>query len=160
MVHVGTERYFQTIQSMLEDCDEVIFEGLKSYRASVLTASYRWVIRRPRLGLVDQGLALQLINLPGRLVHADVSNSEFENNWKGIPWYFRLALMTFAPLLGIWLYLTATRRSIGARLGQEDLKSRGEILSEDTIPGFNKSLIESRDGWLLAAIEECIFRSG
>ncbi|GLQ97414.1 hypothetical protein [Dyella mobilis] len=100
MIHIGTERYYHAIQSALADCDEIIFEGVASARTALLTTSYRWVTRRRRLGLVTQGQALRLQDLSARLIWGDVSSGEFDADWRKIPWYFRLMVVTLTPPFG------------------------------------------------------------
>lgn len=156
MLHIGTRPYYEKIRSMLAECDEIFIEGVASFRARVLTTCYRWVARRPRLGLVDQRQGLQLQGLPARLVCSDTGGREFAASWREIPWHFRLGLLVLAPLFGSWLYMTASRRSLGRRMALDDLESRDEIQNWDAVPGFKKAVVESRDSRLVEAIERSL----
>jgi hypothetical protein len=86
--------------------------------------AYRLAARRKRLALVTQRAALPLRSLGKRLVHADAPAGEFAAGCWAIPWHERLMLLLSAPLYGAWLYLAATRQSIGRQLQTEDLASR------------------------------------
>ncbi len=156
MVHIGTQPYFEKIRSTLAECDEIFLEGVASFRVRVLTTCYRWVARRRNLRLVDQRQGLQLQGLPARLVRCDASGREFESDWRQIPWHLRLGLMVLAPLFGAWLYMTASRRSLGRRLALDDLESRDEIQSWGAVPGFRNAVVESRDSRLVRAIEHSL----
>ncbi len=153
MIHIGTQAYYDSVRVILDGCDEVIFEGVRSFRARLITASYRWLTYRRRLALVTQNHALCMKQLSARLVHADVSGSEFDDEWRQIAWHHRLAIFIAAPALGLWLYLTATRASIGKRRGVDDLRSRSDILRDDLVPGFDAAILDRRDQRLIAAIE-------
>ncbi|GLQ97415.1 hypothetical protein GCM10007863_18350 [Dyella mobilis] len=55
--------------------------------------------------------------------------------------------------------MTATRRSLAKRLTLDDLESRDEVLDKDTIPGFEKAFIETRDNRLISMIEASLARA-
>ncbi len=153
MIHIGSTAYYAKVQAILEGCDEVIFEGLGSSRTTLLTSSYRWPTYRRRLQLVTQKQAICMGKLKARLVHADVSGSEFQHSWQRINWRHRIAMQILAPLYGIWLFLTASRESIGKRLGRDDLRTRNDILRDETVPGFDAAFSDERDQRLIGAIE-------
>jgi hypothetical protein len=154
MIHIGTAEFYREVHSRLRGCDAVIFEGMRSFRTRLLTTSYRWVTRRTRLGLVVQAQVLRLRELPVRLVHADVTVGEFEEHWQRIPLGQRIALLCLAPIYGLWLYLTASRSSLGKHLGQEDLPSRSDIQRAERSPGFEHAVLGVRDRKLVSCIEE------
>jgi len=159
MVHIGTLSYYESIRSMLAECDEIFLEGVASFRVRVMTSCYRWVARRRHLRLVDQRQGLKLHGLPARRVCSDASGREFEADWRRIPWRFRAGFMVLAPVLGAWLYLTASRRSLGRRLALDDLESRDETRSWDVIPGFRRAVVESSDDRLVSAIDHALNRA-
>jgi len=119
----------------------------------MLTLAYRLIARRKRLSLVVQNVALPLRGLAPRLICADVSSGEFEENWTSIPSHMRLALLLGAPIFGAYQYLTATRESIGRHLGTEDVQSREDTDLREMNPEFHKALLDSRDAKLIAAVE-------
>ena len=145
MIHIGSAAYYQDVRTRLAQCDTIVFEGVKSFRGRVLTLSYSIVARRKRLGLVTQREALPMKSLRAKLVHADVSTEEFTGSWMRVPWYLRVMIYVSAPLFGIFLYLTATRRSLGRRLSTEDLRSSEDIVREEQMPGLDEAIVHARD---------------
>lgn len=121
MLHIGAQSYYSDVRAKLARCNAIVFEGVSSLRVRLLTMSYSIVARRRRLGLVTQDSALRLRDLPVELIHGDVAAEQFADGWSRIPWYYRAAIYIAAPLFGIYLYLTATRRSIGRNLSKDDL---------------------------------------
>jgi hypothetical protein len=91
MIHIGRPEYYGHIRKNLEECDVILFEGIKTFRSRVVTLSYRLAARRRRLGLVVQGNAFLFSGIRGRLIHADVAPGEFNEKWSQIPWHVRLA---------------------------------------------------------------------
>jgi len=152
MVHIGSADYYSQLRKKLEECDVILFEGVRGLRTRILTLSYRLVAKRARLGLVVQGKSL-LMGLPARLVHADVTATEFEESWSQIPWRFRLAIVFIAPLYGAYLYLTATRESIGKTLKTEDVPSSHDEARADLMPELEEVMLAGRDAKLVAALE-------
>lgn len=160
MIHIGTSEYYQDVCSRLSECDVVLFEGIHSFRTRLLTTSYRWVAKRSRLDLATQSLDLKLADLPLRLVHADVTGGEFEQGWRQIPKTQRVALMCLSPLYGFWLYLTASRESLGKHLGLEDLPSRDDTLHQEQRVGVERAFLGARDRKLMSCIDEVIHEGG
>jgi hypothetical protein len=72
MIHIGSPDYYSQVHKELDECDIVLYEGVRTPRVRVLTLSYRIVARRKRLGLVAQDASL-LRDLRGRLIHADTA---------------------------------------------------------------------------------------
>lgn len=153
MVHIGSADYYRQVRSRLEPCDVVLFEGVRSFRGTLLTLSYRLVARRSDLGLVTQAEALQVKSLGARKVHADLNPAAFGSYWTRVPWHVRVALLVCAPLYGMYLYLTASRASIARRLNTEDLESSADILRDEDQPGLNEVMHHRRNAKLIAAIE-------
>ena len=152
MIHIGSASYYDAVRAKLQTCDVILFEGVPSRVARVLVMAYRLAARRKRLALVTQRAALPLRSLGKRLVHADAPASEFAAGWGAIPWHERLMLLLGAPLYGAWLYLAATRQSIGRQLQTENLASRDEILRGENSPEIEDALLTRRDSHLVAAI--------
>ena len=149
MVHIGSPGYYSHVHKSLEACDVVLFEGVRTFRARVLSLSYRFVARRKRLGLVSQGASL-LRGIRGRLILADVAPGEFSDNWARIPWHFRLMILLIAPVYGAYRYFTATKESIGRQMESEDVESSS--ISGETPPAFDEAILASRDAKLVATL--------
>jgi pheromone shutdown protein TraB len=155
MIHIGSPDYYSQVHKKLDECDVVLYEGVRTYRARVLALSYRIAARRGRLGLVAQNASL-LRGLRGRLVHADIAPGEFNDNWSQVPWHVRLAILLIAPLYGVCHYLTATKESIGKQMKREDLASAEEITRGEFAPALDAAIVTSRDAKLVAAIASMI----
>jgi len=160
MIHIGTSEYYRDVCSRLSECDVALFEGVNSFRTRLLTTSYRWVAKRARLNLVTQAQGLKLADLSLRLVHADVTGREFEQRWHEIPMAQRVALMCLSPIYGLWLYLTASRESLGKYLGLEDIPSRDTTLRQERMPGFEHAFLGSRDRKLVSCLDEVMHPRG
>jgi hypothetical protein len=155
MIHIGSAEYYLQVHEKLDECDVILFEGVRTFRARVLALSYRIVARRGRLGLVAQDVSL-LRGLRGRLVHADVAPGEFNDNWSRVPWHVRLAILLIAPVFGAYHYLTATKESIGKQMKREDLASAEEITRGDFAPELDAAIVTRRDAKLVAAIDSML----
>lgn len=156
MIHIGSPTYYQDIHSRLTPCDIILFEAVRSPRVAILTLAYRILARRKRLGLVTQNSALPLSGLSAKLIHGDVSAEQFGEAWSHVPWLWRAALYVGAPLFGVYLYLTATRRSLGKHLSKEDLPSRKEAMSEEQMPGVQEAIVHARDRKIIESIREIL----
>ena len=155
MVHIGSSDYYSQVHKKLNECDVILFEGVRTSRARVIALSYRFIARRRRLGLVTQDASL-FRGLRGRLIHADVGPGEFNDNWSQIPWHIRLAILLISPLYGGYHYLTATKESIGKKMKKEDLASAEDVMSGDFAPSVDAAILTSRDTKLVAAIDSMV----
>jgi hypothetical protein len=155
MIHIGSPDYYSQVHKKLDECDIVLYEGVRTLRVRVLTLSYRIVARRKRLGLVAQDASL-LRGLRGRLIHSDIAPGEFNDNWSQVPWHIRLAILLIAPLYGGYHYLTATKESIGRQMKREDLASADEVMRGDFAPAIDAAIVTTRDAKLVAAIDSMI----
>jgi pheromone shutdown protein TraB len=153
MIHIGSSDYYAQVRTRLKRCDLILFEGVRTLSGQMLTLAYRLIARRNRLNLVVQNVALPLKGLAPRLICADVSSGEFEENWANIPSHLRLALLLGAPIFGAYQYLTATRESIGRHLSTEDVQTHEDTQLREHKPEFHKALLDSRDAKLTAAVE-------
>lgn len=159
MIHVGSADYYAQVRGRLDSCDTILFEGVGTLRARIMTLSYSLLTRRRRLGLVTQRSALPLTDLRAKLVHADVTAEEFYEKWGRVPWHWRVAVAICAPSLGVYRYFTATRRSIGKRLTVDDLPSREAALSGESLQQLDDVIMGSRDKKLVAKLEDILAQS-
>lgn len=151
MVHIGTPDYYKQVRSRLAVCDMILFEGVSTFSSRLLTLSYRLMVKRRRLNLVTQDV-LGLKDLAPKLISADVTSTEFDENWSRIPLHMRMALAIGAPILGAYWYLTATRDSIGRHVNAEDIKAHRELESREAAPAVHSAIQDIRDAKLKAAI--------
>jgi hypothetical protein len=153
LVHIASAGFYSQVRSKLNECDVILYEGVRSLKTRILTLSYRIVARRKRLGLVCQRDALPLRSLRGRLVHGDVSTAEFNESWTRLPLGLRIVLAAAAPAYGAFLYLTASRESIGRRLSLDDLPSREDVLQSEKMSRATEVIGASRDAKLVSVLE-------
>lgn len=144
MIHVGSPAYYADVKRRLDACDLVLFEGVRSLRAWMLTRAYSIATYRKRLGLVLQRDALGPL-LNQHKIHADVTAEQFSIAWGRIPLHQRLLLLLGAPVYGLWLYFTATRRSIGRRLNTEEVESRLDFQRSEAVPEIENAILTTRD---------------
>lgn len=152
MIHLADPTFYEEIALRLDGCDLVLCEGVKSPTASLLTLSYRFCEKNPRLGLVSQK-ALKLDHLEGRLIHADVSAERFEKRWSKMATWLRVLMPLAAPLFGLYLRYFGTRADIARSLGMGLRKSRRDILADEEYEKVMDVLLDWRDRRLLDVID-------
>jgi hypothetical protein len=152
MIHVADSAFYEEIAQRLDGCDLVLCEGVKSPTASLLTLSYRFCDKNPRLGLVSQK-TMKLDHLEGRLIHADVSAERFERRWSKLATWLRVILPLVAPLYGLYLRYFGTRADIARGLGMGLRKSRRDILAGEEYEKVMDVLLDWRDRRLLDVID-------
>jgi hypothetical protein len=156
MIHIGSESYYAEVKRRLEACDLVLYEGVKSFHGWMLTRSYSIAVRSKRLGLVPQREALAIPLLQQKKIHADVNTGVLNAAWRRVPLRDRLLLEIIAPLHGLWLYLTATRESIGRRLNIEEVESTRDFARAETMPEFDNAIINIRDARLVEEVSAAL----
>lgn len=154
MVHMADPAFYEEIARRLDDCDLVLCEGIRSPIVSLLTSSYRFFEKNPRIGLVCQG-KMKLDHLEGRLVHADVSGESFDRRWSELAIWARLTVLLAAPLYGLYLRYFGTRAKVARSLNLNLRQSRMEILSvHEDYTKAKDVILDWRDRHLLDVIEE------
>ena len=160
LIHVGDKCFYDEIYKDAFSHDVVLVEGIDSPTSRNLTRSYRW-INFENLDLVLQPRAPTQESVRSRIIHADLSATEFEKLWKTIPIYLRITLFVAPIILGVYRKLFATRASISSKMCLEDRLSSDEILNWDlSIESLNDSLLYARDSQLLKCMAEEIIGPG
>jgi hypothetical protein len=160
MIHIGSPAYYAEVKRRLDDCDVVLFEGVRSLRVWLLTRAYSIATYRKRLGLVLQRDALAVPLMKQRKIHADVNTEQFSAAWDEIPFYQRALLLIGAPLYGLWLYLTATRYSLGRRLNTEEVESHRDFRRFEATPELENMIQTTRDVRLVEELSAAVETSG
>ncbi|HEY0683481.1 MAG TPA: hypothetical protein VGD45_14195 [Steroidobacter sp.] len=160
MIHIGSSAYYAEVRRRLSTCDVVLFEGVRSFRAWMITRAYSIATHNKRLGLVQQRHALPVATLSQRKIHADVSTDQFHAAWADIPWYQRALLFFGAPLFGLWLYFTGTRQSIGRRLNTEEVELNRDFERFELRPELEKMFATTRDLRLVDEVAKAVETSG
>jgi len=160
MIHAGAPEYYAEVSRRLAGCDVVLFEGVRSPQVWLLTRAYTLAARRKRLGLVLQRDGLEHALASSRRVRADVSAEQFAAAWVRIPLAQRAFLLVFAPLYGLWIFLTATRESIGRRLSTEEVESNRDVDFRESLPEFQEAVVTIRDAKLIEELSSAVEKSG
>lgn len=160
MIHIGDRAFYEAIRAEIPDFDAVLYEGVKGWRARLLTTSYRVMAGTERLGPVRQSNALPVKSLGPYAVHADLTEEEFATAWGRAPLGLRFLLMSIAPIYGLYLRFLATRTSIASAQSMNDRLSADEILKwSEKWRKFDDALIHDRDARLLNVLDEQIGNS-
>lgn len=155
MIHVGSREYYQEITRRLSTCDLVLFEGMKSKKAAILTLSYRFIKNIRRMDLITQHEGIRLDEFRNELKNADMDASAFDERWSSLPITLRLQLFVLVPVFVLYLFLFGTREILAQNLAIEDLPSEAEEeeLSEDeTRISLDSLMVDERDRKLLEHI--------
>jgi hypothetical protein len=160
MVHIGNPTYYDEISRRLDECDNVVFEGVQSSKVWFLVQSYKIVVRRKSLGLVTQTSALRIKDRNLNLIHGDTTPEDFEKSWKKIPMYSRLLVQVLAPIYGVWGYLTATRNSLASGHSVEQIATYDDSFDDQNMQAFKQTIIDERDKILVEVLDEHVNESG
>ena len=155
MIHVGSREYYQEITRRLSTCDLVLFEGMKSKKAAILTLSYRFIKNIRRMDLITQHEGIRLDEFRNEIKNADMDASAFDERWSSLPIMLRLQLFVLVPVFVLYLFLFGTREILAQNLAIEDLPSEAEEeeLSEDeTRISLDSLMVDERDRKLLEHI--------
>jgi hypothetical protein len=159
MIHVGTESFYRQVYDDGGSHDVMLVEGVRPPVVALLTSSYRW-INTSRLGLVIQPRSPVDGTVAARVVHADLTTTEFNGDWRKVPLWMRLLATLLAPIVGLGRRFTASRESIAENLELEDRLSAKEILLWDPrFAAFKQCLLGARDRRLIAKLGDEMNRS-
>jgi hypothetical protein len=133
------------VRRRLEECDDVIIEGVGGHRAAVITLAYQIGGRLRRGGLVGHGQGLDLVGLKARIIQPDLTAAQFAQGWRKVDRWLRWFLLAAAPFFGLWLAVAGPERALGRDLGLDDLPSREEEELSDAGPGLGEAMLGLRD---------------
>ncbi|HZC41785.1 MAG TPA: hypothetical protein VE343_14000 [Streptosporangiaceae bacterium] len=160
MLHLGSPAFYRSVRRRLEECDDVVVEGVGGRSASVITLAYRIGGGLRRGGLVDQGRGLDLTGLPGRVIRPDLTAEQFAQGWRKVARWLRWLLVVAAPLFGLWLVVVGPRRALGRNLALDDLPSRDEEELSEATPGLDEAMLAARDRALCRELVRIAEESG
>lgn len=147
MLHVGEPSFYERVYDDAFAHDAVLTEGVKSPVANSITRSYRWIDRSPAMRLVVQP---RFPASRAKVLHADLSQDEFETLWRDVPLYLRLAIHLLSPCLGLHRRWFGSRETLAAGLTRDDLASQEELLSWTEETAFlNRVILDARDERLI-----------
>jgi hypothetical protein len=153
MIHIGQHSFYDQVHADAQQHDVVLVEGVRSPVTRFITSSYRW-IDKEKLELVVQP-KIATADGKARIVHADLSTDEFHREWTKVPLWLRLAVLIFAPIMGIHRRLFATRESLAKAMEKEDLLSADEILNFDPrFAALRRTILDVRDHRVIEKLGE------
>ena len=154
MIHIAEQGFYDEVTKRLQCCDIILVEGVKSTKVGLLSASYRYAAVNPKLNMVLQS-TMNLDELKGKIIHADVSSKDFDNKWSKLPLVQRLALPILAPLFGLYLRFFGTREHFAKHSTFNMKMSQNEILDDgETLPEFKEMVVDWRDEHLLEIVKQ------
>ena len=157
MVHIGDKEFYETVLEKLSHCDIILAEGVDSQNSKQIKV-YTQVARNPKLGLVVQKRLTQ-DDLPGDVIQADVSGSDFDKKMAQLPFLVKLKLRLILPFAGILLRYFSTRQSICEEIGSvvatEIAIPHDELQKKETAWGKAKDvMLDWRDAQLINKLNE------
>lgn len=162
MVHIADASFYAAVNDILRTCDNIVVEGVRSFRGRLLTLAYRIPARRKSLQLVLQSKAIHLDAIRARIIHGDVSGSEFAVSMSEIPMLQRIGLYLLAPVFGLALYAAGSRQIIGSghsvdSLPHDNRSESGRALDEALLHARDRRLLERIEAHLLteSGKEQC-----
>ena len=150
MVHVGEAAFYCETYADAQAHDVVLLEGVRSPVGTRITRSYRWLVgSRDMAGLIVQPRFPTSKPRP-RIVHADLSQEEFEAEWRKVPLWLRLTVYALSPVIGLrrrWRY---SRERLAKDMSCEDQPSLAELLAMTPETGaLTQAILHARDERLI-----------
>lgn len=149
MVHLGDAEFYRTIYADAATHDVVLTEGIRSPVTVRLTRSYRWAVGSKRLGLTMQPPFALPEGSAARIVHADLSATEFEAAWHKVPLGLRCLIYLVAPLIGLSLRWRGSRGALSKRLRMDVEPTIKEALINPETAILAEVILKQRDDRLL-----------
>jgi hypothetical protein len=150
MIHVGEPEFYRTTYADAQSHDVILLEGVRSPVVARITRSYRWIEGSKNLsGLVIQPrFPDSLSNV--RIVHADFSQQEFEEEWRKVSLWLRFAVSVLAPLVGLNRRWRSSRSELAKTMSCEDQPSVADLLAISPETGaLTQAILHARDQRLI-----------
>lgn len=112
VIHIGTPQYYQMVFQHLNECDEVLFEGVQLKQSKFITMQYQRIARK--LGLVTQSESLKLSQLNVKLIHSDFDQELGRMAWEDLKFQEKIKLIFVEPMR-IWMASQGLTREILAK---------------------------------------------
>lgn len=159
MIHVADQSFYDDVLERLAECDVVLTEGVRTKTGRLLTASYRYFTKNPKLGLVLQS-TMSLDNLNVDVRHADVASDSFSKKWAELPFLQRFLVPVLAPIFGMYLRFFGTRETIGKSMNL-DLHDHNDAILDDNevFEKIEEVILDWRDEHLVGIINDHILET-
>lgn len=111
MVHVGEQKFYDSVKEKILECDELIYEGIEERKKMDFLNTRNTLCEN--LGLVTQNVGLKLKDYEGKLTHGDYTKEEAEAAWKEVKWKEKITEKLTNPIERYFVYRKLTRRKLG-----------------------------------------------
>jgi len=152
MLHLAMPSFYQAVRRGLQDCDQIVVEGVAGNRTRLMTLAYRTAGRLGRGGLVDQGTGLDLSAFADRLVRPDMTAAEFASGWRRVSRGLRWTVLLLTPAIGVWMAVVGPRRALGSNVAVDQEPTREEEEMADATETWDQLIVDERDRALCAAL--------
>ena len=150
MAHVGEEQFYRETYADAQAHDIIFIEGVHSPISTRITRSYRWLVGSRRLlGLIVQPRFV-VADSRARIVHADLTQHEFEAEWRGVPLWLRLAVYLLSAVVGLQRRMNYSRARLAKDMSCDDQPTMRELLAMSPETGaLARPILEARDERLI-----------
>lgn len=144
MIHIGSKQFYKEVFQYLNECEEVIYEGVHSSKIKQITNRYKLAAKN--LGLVLEREHLNLRALNCKLIHADYTKEISEQEWTKLRWREKLDAKFIIPIYLFFRYRNLTRRKLAKAFmtsAEEAYLAYGP--REDEIGTFRNYVMNARE---------------
>lgn len=154
MIHVGSKEFYDEVSQKLTKCDLILYEGVNSKKANLLTRSYRIIKQIRRMDLVTQQEGMKVSSFKDKIINTDIQGIVFDKGWSSLPMSLRVQLFFLIPVYVVYLFFLGTRETIAENIALEDLQSSDEIFFQnETSQNLDNLIVDERDKILIRHIE-------
>lgn len=116
MIHIGSEQYYTEVIGYLNECDEILYEGVKTKKGRRITNQYDSIARK--LDLVNQNQIIKKSKIKPPLIHADFNETTGRKEWNKLRWYEKMKGEIIVPLKLFIETRNLTRKKLGKAFGR------------------------------------------
>ena len=80
MFHIGSASYYQEVEYVLKECDEILYEGLELKKLKWTFDSFKLIAKKLNLVTQSQSLSLKSLDIP--LIHSDLDKENGNIAWR------------------------------------------------------------------------------
>ena len=153
MIHIGSEEYYNEVIGYLNECDEILYEGLKSKKGTRVTRLYGSVAKK--LDLVTQNQILKRDKIKPPLIHSDFDLETASREWNKLDLYEKIKGEIIVP----WKFFIQTRNYSRKKLGKAFGRPNNELWlafgpREDKKGSYRNYVMNAREQILFRILKE------
>ena len=156
MFHIGEPSYYKEVIRQLNQCDIVLYEGLKLPKKQWLGFRKNFKRRTRRLGLVNQGDAIHKSLLKAKLVHADLKKEEATLAWEKLHLKAKFEYQLWDPIRFLVRYRNMNRYDLVKLFmhGYEEKELAYRPYYEEG--DLDNLILDQRDQKLVSTMKTCL----